>query len=85
MFWNAHKGPLGWQISETSNTAIYFHSGFTGTFVASIPAERLSIVLLTNRQNKGLTENGRYAELAALEQELLQTLTSDLRPLWGYH
>ena len=26
-----------------------------------------------------LTGNGRYAELAALEQELLQTLTSDLR------
>lgn len=85
MFWNAHKGPLGWQISETSNTAIYFHSGFTGTFVASAPAERLSIVLLTNRQNKGLTENGRYAELATLEQELLQTLTSDLRPPRGYN
>jgi len=78
MFWNPQQEPLGWQKSEISNTVIYSHSGFTGTVVASAPRERLSIVLLTNRQNKGLTGNDHYQSLTILEQELLKILTSYL-------
>ena len=55
---------------------IFSHSGFTGTFVAAVPEEKLSIVLLTNRQNKGLRADGYYEELEALDQELLEILTS---------
>ena len=76
MFWNSYGGALGWQIFEPSNTMIFSHSGFTGTFVAAVPEEKLSIVLLTNRQNKGLRADGYYEELEALDQELLEILTS---------
>jgi CubicO group peptidase (beta-lactamase class C family) len=76
LFWNSHEKPLGWQKSENSGGIIFSHSGFTGTFVAGIPTEKLAIVLLTNRQNNGLKTNDYYESIALLEQELLQTLTS---------
>ncbi|HIF39202.1 MAG TPA: hypothetical protein EYQ69_08385, partial [Gemmatimonadetes bacterium] len=76
LFWNSHEKPLGWQKSENPSGAIFSHSGFTGTFVAGIPKEKLAVVLLTNRQNNGLKTDGYYEDMTLLEQELLQTLTS---------
>ena len=32
----------------------YGHTGFTGTSIAVIPEQNISVILLTNRQNMGL-------------------------------
>ncbi len=57
---------LGWMM-DTSNSfmkdapeASYGHTGFTGTSIVVIPAEKMSVILLINRQNTGLLENGDY-------------------------
>jgi CubicO group peptidase (beta-lactamase class C family) len=76
LFWNTHDKSLGWHKSESPDGIIFSHSGFTGTFVAGIPAENLAIVLLTNRQNNGLKTDDYYENITLLEEELLQTLTS---------
>jgi CubicO group peptidase (beta-lactamase class C family) len=76
LFWNTHDKSLGWHKSESPDGIIFSHSGFTGTFVAGIPAENLAIVLLTNRQNNGLKTDDYYESITLLEEELLQTLTS---------
>jgi serine-type D-Ala-D-Ala carboxypeptidase len=36
------------------------HTGFTGTSIAVIPEYKISIILLINRQNMGLSINGEY-------------------------
>ena len=76
LFWNSHEKPLGWQKSENPGGVIFSHSGFTGTFAAGVPKEKLTVVLLTNRQNNGLRIDGYYEGMTLLEEEFLQILTS---------
>lgn len=58
---------LGWQVPADLPDGSFHHTGFTGTYVAGVPAARLAIVLLTNRQNVGLNEQGQYADLGELQ------------------
>lgn len=60
------KNGLGWMM-DTSNTFMrnapagsFGHTGFTGTSIAVVPAEKISVILLINRQNSGLLEDGDY-------------------------
>lgn len=57
---------LGWMM-DTSNSFMknapegsFGHTGFTGTSMAIIPDEKISVILLINRQNTGLDNNGDY-------------------------
>ncbi|HEU5209686.1 MAG TPA: serine hydrolase [Longimicrobiales bacterium] len=51
---------LGWQLPADAPAGSFAHSGFTGAYVTGVPAARLGIVLLTNRQNAGVNGNGYY-------------------------
>ena len=57
---------LGWMMDPANSFmknapgGTFGHTGFTGTSITVVPDERLSIILLINRQNTGLSENGDY-------------------------
>jgi CubicO group peptidase (beta-lactamase class C family) len=58
---------LGWQKPRGLPDGSYFHNGFTGTYVLGLPSEKLSIVLLTNRQNVGTDAKGYFTNVAPLD------------------
>jgi CubicO group peptidase (beta-lactamase class C family) len=58
---------LGWQKPRGLPYGSYFHNGFTGTYVLGVPSEKLSIVLLTNRQTVGTDAKGYFTNVAPLD------------------
>lgn len=58
---------LGWQKPRGLPAGSFFHNGFTGTYVLGVPSEKLSIVLLTNRQNVGTDPKGYFTNVAPLD------------------
>ncbi|NNF27410.1 MAG: serine hydrolase [Gemmatimonadetes bacterium] len=62
---------LGWQVPPGAPAGSFAHTGFTGTWVAAVPALDLSIVLLTNRQNGGVDEEARYPDVEPLRHLIL--------------
>ena len=60
---------MGFAMTEQSlhaegiTEAAFGHLGFTGTSAVSVPGKRLTVIILTNRQMKGLDEKGRYPDL----------------------
>ena len=66
-------------MMDTTNSFIkdgppgsFGHTGFTGTSIAVIPQNKLSIILLTNRQQTGLSETGNYPDLGNLRKEIVK-------------
>jgi CubicO group peptidase (beta-lactamase class C family) len=57
---------LGWMMDpgnsfmKNAPEGSFGHTGFTGTSIAVIPDKKISVVLLINRQNCGLPDNGGY-------------------------
>ncbi len=57
---------LGWMMDPGNSFmrnapgGSFGHTGFTGTSIAVIPEKNLSVILLINRQNCGLQDNGEY-------------------------
>ncbi|HVU95270.1 MAG TPA: serine hydrolase [Puia sp.] len=60
-----HNG-LGWMMDpenafmKKAPAGSFGHTGFTGTSIAVVPREHLSVIILINRQNVGLQPNGVY-------------------------
>ncbi len=72
-----HNG-LGWMM-DNSNAFMknapagsFGHTGFTGTSIAVVPADHLSVILLINRQNMGLLANGQYYNPNVLRQKVFK-------------
>lgn len=57
---------MGDLISERA----FGHSGFTGTQVIFDPTYNLQIIVLTNRQNNGVDESGRYLSTFELSRNI---------------
>ena len=72
---------LGWAMSESvlpvdhMPDGAFGHTGFTGTFVFADPGENLVVILLTNRQNRGIDERGNYPSLSALRRAVVSAVT----------
>jgi len=67
---------LGWQVPTGTPPGSFAHTGFTGTWVFGVPAEGLTVVLLTNRQNGGVGADGRYVDVGALQEGVMAALLS---------
>ena len=65
---------LGWQVPDFAPEGSYFHTGFTGTLVMGIPVRELDLVLLTNRQHKGVDEDTRYVDVEPLRRAVVKAL-----------
>ena len=57
---------LGWMMDPSNSFMIdapegsFGHTGFTGTSISVVPSQRISVILLINRQNTGLSPEGEY-------------------------
>ena len=80
-----HDNGLGWAMSKSVLRAenlpdgAFGHTGFTGTYALAVPESGLSILLLTNRQNLGVDESGRYNSLSALRKQVAEVLVAALQ------
>jgi CubicO group peptidase (beta-lactamase class C family) len=60
---------LGWMMDPANSfmknapEGSFGHTGFTGPSITVIPRNKISIILLINRQNIGLLNNGEYYNL----------------------
>jgi CubicO group peptidase (beta-lactamase class C family) len=63
-----YQNYLGWQAPRDLPEGSFSHTGFTGTYVLGVPKHKLSIVLLTNRQNLGTDARGYFPDLAPLQR-----------------
>jgi serine-type D-Ala-D-Ala carboxypeptidase len=67
---------LGWQQPAGLPQGSFAHPGFTGTYVLGVPKHRLSIVLLTNRQNMGVNERGYFPNVDPLRAAVVRAIVS---------
>ncbi|HUQ47172.1 MAG TPA: serine hydrolase [Gemmatimonadaceae bacterium] len=66
--YDKYKNFLGWQYpAQLRNPMAFSHTGFTGTYVLGDRLDRLSVVLLTNKQALGTNEKGFFPDLAPLQ------------------
>ncbi len=72
------KNGLGWMMDPTNSfmknapEGSFGHTGFTGTSIAVIPEKNLSIILLVNRQQKGLNDKGEYENINPIRAALFE-------------
>lgn len=73
---------MGWAMDPEIFSAVkapegtFGHTGFSGTSVVVIPEAEISIILFTNRQNKGVTESGNYQDMLAIRKEVFEIISS---------
>ncbi len=75
-----YENGMGWMM-DTANTFIkggpegtFGHTGFTGTSIAVIPAYDISIILLINRQNTGLSAKGLYYNVSPIREQVFKAV-----------
>ena len=71
---------LGWMM-DTSNSFIrdapegsFGHTGFTGTSISAVPDRKLSVILLINRQNTGLSDAGEYYNVSPVRRQVFEAV-----------
>jgi CubicO group peptidase (beta-lactamase class C family) len=71
---------LGWMM-DTSTSLLkhapkgsFGHTGFTGTSIVVLPESGISIILLINRQNTGLSPKGTYFDVTPIRKAILQVV-----------
>jgi serine-type D-Ala-D-Ala carboxypeptidase len=66
LFRDKFDNGLGWMMDPANSfmknapEGSFGHTGFTGTSITVIPSQKISIILLINRQNTGLLANKEY-------------------------
>ncbi len=69
-----YQNYLGWQAPTYLPAGSFSHTGFTGTYIAGVPRYKLSIVLLTNRQNMGTDPRGYFPDVGPLQQAVARAV-----------
>lgn len=68
---------LGWMmdpsnpVMKNAPVGTFAHTGFTGTSIVVVPQSNISLIVLINRQNMGLSAKGSYYDLGPLRQKLI--------------
>lgn len=76
---------LGWMMDPSNSfmknapAGSFGHTGFTGTSIAVVPSMDLSIILLVNRQQRGLLPSREYYNLNALRRRIFETVINVLK------
>lgn len=76
---------LGWMM-DPANSFIrdapdgsFGHTGFTGTSISVVPDRKLSVVLLINRQNTGLSDAGEYYNVSPVRLHVFEAVMRHLK------
>lgn len=76
---------LGWMMDPSNSfmknapAGSFGHTGFTGTSIAVVPSMELSIILLVNRQQRGLLPSREYYNLNTLRRRIFETVINELK------
>jgi CubicO group peptidase (beta-lactamase class C family) len=71
---------LGWMMDpensfmKSAPEGTIGHTGFTGTSIVVIPQYNISVILLINRQNTGLLNNGEYYNVNQIRQQVFTAI-----------
>jgi CubicO group peptidase (beta-lactamase class C family) len=71
---------LGWMMNPDNSfmknapEGSFGHTGFTGTSIAVIPRDKVSVILLINRQNCGLSDKGEYYNVNPIRLQVFNTV-----------
>jgi CubicO group peptidase (beta-lactamase class C family) len=71
---------LGWMMDPGNSfmkgapEGSFGHTGFTGTSISVIPRDKISIILLINRQNNGLLKDGEYYNVNSVRLQVFNTV-----------
>ncbi len=57
------------------------HTGFTGTSIAVIPKDKISVILLINRQNTLLLSSGVYYNVNPVRLQVFKTVMKYFRSI----
>ena len=71
-----YENYLGWQAPRDLPAGSFSHTGFTGTYVLGVPLYKLSIVLLTNRQNMGTNARGYFPDVGPLQRAVSRAIVN---------
>ena len=77
---------LGWMMDPDNSfmkngpEGTFGHTGFTGTSITVIPKDNISVILLINRQNTGLLNNGEYYNVAPIRAQVFKAVLKYLSP-----
>jgi len=71
-----YQNYLGWQAPRDLPAGSFSHTGFTGTYVLGVPKYKLSIILLTNRQNMGPDARGYFPDVGPLQQTVSKAIVN---------
>lgn len=80
------KNGLGWMMDPANSfmknapAGSFGHTGFTGTSIAVVPSMQLSVILLVNRQQRGLLPAQEYYNLNPLRRRIFETIIHYLSP-----
>ena len=75
---------LGWMMDPANSfmknapEGSFGHTGFTGTSITVIPRDKISIILLINRQNIGLLNNGEYYNVNSVRLQVFNAVSKYL-------
>ena len=71
---------LGWMMDPSNSfmkngpEGTFGHTGFTGTSITVVPSEKLSIILLINRQQMGLLPSGEYYNVNSIRARVFEAV-----------
>ena len=74
------KNGLGWMMDnqnafmKDAGEGSFGHTGFTGTSISVVPNQNISIVLLINRQNVGLSPSKDYFNVNPIREQVFKTV-----------
>ena len=75
-----YNNGLGWMMDSENSFMMnapqgsFGHTGFTGTSIAVVPRDKISVILLINRQNIGLLENGEYYNVSPVRMQVFNAV-----------
>jgi len=71
---------LGWMMDPSNSfmkngpEGTFGHTGFTGTSITVVPSQKLSIILLINRQQMGLLPSGEYYNVNSIRARVFEAV-----------
>lgn len=77
---DSFQNGLGWMMDPANSfmknapEGSFGHTGFTGTSILVVPSRQLSVILLVNRQQRGLLPSRDYYNLNPLRRQLAETV-----------
>lgn len=76
---------LGWMMDPANSfmrngpEGSFGHTGFTGTSISVIPQDKISVILLINRQNTGLLDNQEYYNVNPIRLQIYNAVLNYLK------